>query len=102
MAILPIQTRLHMLPRVAFGVIYEFIKPSLLGPCQIGPVQIAKKIVRLPVWTIIGIGDLYYNHAVIERDCSRRPGVKTPVLVVRCAEIVGLYEVVIQSLGVAD
>lgn len=87
---------------MAFGVIYEFIKPSLLGPCQIGPVQIAKIIVLLPMWTIIGIGDLYYNQVVNERDFSRRPGVKTPVLVVSCAVIVGLYEIVIQSLGVAD
>ena len=54
------------------------------------------------MWTIIGIGDPYYNQVVNERDFSRRPGVKTPVLVVSCAVIVGLYEIVIQSLGVAD
>jgi len=61
-----------------------------------------KKIALLPMWTIIGIGDLYYNHVVNERDFSRQPGVKTPVLVVSCAAIVGLYEIVIQSLGFAD
>lgn len=89
-----------MLPSVAFGVIYEFIKPSLLGPCQIGPAQIAEKIVLLLIWTIIGIGDLYYNHVVNECDFSRRPGVKTRVLVLSCAVIVGLYENLMQSICV--
>lgn len=85
---------------MAFGVIYKFIKPSLLGPCQIGPVQIAKKIVLPPMWTIIGIGDLYYNHVVNECDFSCRPGVKTRVLVLSCAVIVGLYENLTQGICV--
>ena len=52
------------------------------------------------MWTIIGIGDLYYNHVVNARDFSRRPGVKTQVLVGSCAVVVGLYEIVIQSICV--
>ncbi|MCH7820760.1 MAG: hypothetical protein IIA07_01980 [Proteobacteria bacterium] len=63
-----------------------------MGPCQIAPVQIAKKIVLLPMWTIISISDLHYYHVVNERDFSRRPGVKMQVLVVSCAVIVGLQE----------
>jgi len=85
---------------MAYGVIYKFIKPSLLAPCQIGPVQIAKIIVLLPMWTIIGIGDPYYNHVVNECDFSCRPGVKTRVLVVSCAVIVGLYKNVMQGICV--
>jgi len=55
---------------MAYGVIYKFIKPSLLAPCQTGPAQIAKKIVLLPMWTVIGIGDFYYNHVVNECDAA--------------------------------